>query len=165
MWQYNYTDELYHYGVPSMRCGHRKARKYVTKASTSRRSANEYDEKSKMAAQKGEKDNARMFSNYANRARQDAEKYAKKAKEQSAKIQKREDFYKKRIDVNNSRSTGEKIAMNIVAGPFANRTYNSMVANGSTEITAAYATIVTNILAGPIGHIMVSGLYGKGHGF
>ena len=28
MWQYNYTDELYHYGVPGMRWGHRK--KYLT---------------------------------------------------------------------------------------------------------------------------------------
>lgn len=165
MWQYNYTDELCHYGVPGMKWGHRRVAKYIAKASTSRKSADEYDKKSKMAAQKGEKDNAKMFSNYANRARQDAEKYAKKAKERSAKIQKREDFYKKRIDINNSRSTGEKIAMNIVAGPFANRTYNSLVANGSSESTARYATIATNIFAGPIGHIMVSGLYGKGHGF
>lgn len=33
MWQYNYTDELYHYGVKGMRWGHRKQQKLEKKFS------------------------------------------------------------------------------------------------------------------------------------
>lgn len=35
MWKYNYTDELYHYGVIGMRWNHRKAKEYnILKAKT-----------------------------------------------------------------------------------------------------------------------------------
>ena len=36
MWQYNYSDELYHYGVKGMRWGHRKASRVSTDGSAKR---------------------------------------------------------------------------------------------------------------------------------
>lgn len=77
----------------------------------------------------------------------------------------REDkFRATRKDISASRKTGHKLATNLLAGPFANRTYNSVIAAGGSRVAAAGITIAANLVGGPIGHLAVSALYTKSAG-
>jgi hypothetical protein len=155
--------ELYHYGVKGMKWGVRRAQKYEKKARIARESAKEWDEIGKAKADKlrskGKNDKAdRVLAKYRDNAktdRSDAKKYEAKAKQENTK----NNFRDARRDVSKSRSTGAKIATNILAGPFANRTYNSLKAAGASDASAAVVTGVTTMLGGPVGHIAVSALY------
>lgn len=75
MWEYNYTNELYHYGVPGMRWGHRKAVKLANKASISRESSKEWNQMARYAESKGKTKKAAKYRKYANNDLKDARKY------------------------------------------------------------------------------------------
>ena len=157
-----HNGELYHYGVKGMKWGHRKAIKLQGKARTARESAKEWKEigEHKVAKymKKGKTDKANALKNkydsYAKADLEDARRYEAKAKVQ----QKKGNFSKARSDVSKSRSMGAKVATNILAGAFANRTYNSVIAAGGTKTAARVVTGLT-AMGGPLAHVVVSSLY------
>ena len=79
MWQYNHTDELYHYGVLGMKWGVRKANRYKNKARIARGSADEWDELAGRAEKKGKHKRAAQYRNAAAKDRFDADRYDQKA--------------------------------------------------------------------------------------
>lgn len=173
MWTYTYTDELYHYGVVGMKWGVRRQNRQMRKMM---------------------KDGAIQFSNY--RPRQDGKKgydfdivYNPTPKKSSANrvktaknkpstlissketVQKtkgtKEEFRNARSRVGESRSRGAKVATNLLAGAFANRTYNSVIASGGSKQKARIVTGVTAVasmqLAAPIGHLITSSIYARNY--
>ena len=158
----NYNSELYHYGVPGMRWGKRKAKYYQDKANEARESAKEWKEMGKYRAQKlvskGKNEKAKKVrSKYNERARDDisdAREYDKKLKVEQTKNK----FRQARGDLYKTRSTGAKLATNILGGAFANRTYNSVIAAGGTKAGARIATALASV-GGPLGHIAVSAVF------
>lgn len=157
-----YTDELYHYGVKGMKWGHRKAQKYEAKARTARESAKEWKEigankaAKLMAKGKTEKAN-KVKAKYDERARQDYAD-AKTLEAKAAEKKRGAEYQKKQAEVGKSRSRGAKLATNILAGPFANRTYNSVIAAGGTKTAARVVTGLTS-MGGPLAHVVVASLY------
>lgn len=154
--------ELYHYGVKGMKWGRRKAQAYTNKARTARESAKEWKEIGKykseklMAAGKTKKA-AKVEAKYKENARKDlndAKAYETKAKTYEKKVKVNE----AQVNISKSRTTGSKIAMNLWAGPFANRTYNAARSAGATKEGAFIVTTLT-AFGGPLAHIAVAELY------
>ena len=158
MWEYNYnySNELYHYGVKGMRWGHRKAQRYEGKARNARASAKEWDELAARAKSKGKMKKSAAYTQAARNDRADAKRYDEKLKT----VQKENKFRDSRRDVSKSRSTGAKLATNILAGPFANKTYNSVIAAGGTKTGARVVTALASA-GGPLAHIAVGHVYTK----
>lgn len=160
--------ELYHYGVKGMKWGVRRAAKYADKARNARESAKEWKEigdykSSKLRAAGKNKKADRVeakYKEYARQDRADAAKYDEKAAQKNREAS----FQKKQAEINASRSRGSRLASNIIAGPFANRTYNSVLAAGGTKTGAKVVTYATGVLGGPLGHIAVAHLYTKAAG-
>lgn len=158
---------LYHYGVKGMKWGVRRSNKYVEKAKHARESANEWDDISsyqtaKLRA-KGKTDKAAKREAYyksaAAKDRADAAAYEAKANKIMAAEKGKDKFREARKEVSQSRQLGHKLATNVLAGAFANRTYNSVLAAGGSRVKAAGVTAATALLGGPIGHLAVSALY------
>lgn len=158
--------ELRHYGVKGMRWGHRKAAKYEAKARTARESAKERKDigahKAAKLLAKGKTDKANKVKlKYKLKADQDladAKSYERRAKEKNRGA----DYQKKQAEAGAKRSKGAKLATNLLAGPFANRTYNSVIAAGGSKNAARVITGVTGMMGGALGHVVVSSLYRRG---
>lgn len=68
----------------------------------------------------------------------------------------KKDFRARRKEVAKSRTAGAKAATFLLGGPFANRTYNSVIAAGGSKVGAVGMTAATAVIGGPIGHLVVS---------
>jgi hypothetical protein len=145
-----------------MKWGHRKAKKLEAKARLARESAKEWDEISKYQTKKlrakGKIDKAdareRKYKEFADSDRADARRY-----EERAAIAKKEDkFREARKDVGAKRSTGSKVATLLLGGPFANKTYNSVIAAGGSKVGAIGTTAVATMLGGPVGNLIASSI-------
>ena len=160
------NNELMHYGVPGMRWGHRKAQKYSSRAAKDRQLAKQWDdaktkEVERLRAQGKMKKAARAeadYNKYADAARNSAKNLESKAKLAKEYAKRNE----KQADIKAQRTMGAKIATNLWAGPFANRTYNAVRAAGGSKGKAFAVTTATAMLGGPLGHIAVAELYGHG---
>lgn len=85
MWEYIYTDELYHYGVIGMKWGVRRSSYKTSQNERLRTKATKYDVKSAKARKKSEKIHANEDLGRANKAAKKAANYRIK----SAKLQKK----------------------------------------------------------------------------
>lgn len=75
---------------------------------------------------------------------------------------KKQAFKDARSDINKSRTTGAKVGTVLLAGPFANRTYASVLAAGGSRNQAIAATAAATMLGGPVGHLAVSAMITSG---
>lgn len=154
--------ELYHYGVAGMKWGVRKAQNYDKMSRFSRSSARMLSDRGRKKVAKllkgGQTEKAKAVENKYQRKVENAmnrsERYQNKSKEQNRKV----DFRVKRENTSYARSKGAKRVTNILAGPFANRTYNSVIAAGGTKTGARVVTALTSA-GGPLAHVAVSSLY------
>ena len=73
--------ELYHYGIPGMKWGVRKAREYTSKSDAARKTSDMYESLSKNAVKSGNVSQARKYRRVANKYQRKADKYQHKADE------------------------------------------------------------------------------------
>lgn len=171
MWSYNYTtcsDELYHYGVPGMKWGHRKSIQYASKAKATMQKAKELEgigsnKASKLMAEGKKRKADSIQAKYKSKAQMNREK-AERYEQKSVEKQRESNFQGAQAKVSASRNKGAKVATSILAGPFSNRTYNSVIAAGGSRWRARAVTFGTTLLGGPVGHLAVSHLFNKASG-
>jgi hypothetical protein len=142
-----------------MKWGRRKAKQYENAAKTSRESAKEWQEIGKYKASKAKSQaKADKIMNKYNKKATSDRRNAKEADRALKMEQKKNKFREARGNAYKARSKGAKLATNILGGPYANRTYNSVIAAGGSKTGARVVTGLTTI-GGPLAHIAVSALY------
>lgn len=161
------ADEIKHYGVPGMKWGvHKVPDNYISRANTKRKAklAAKTAYTNALSSGSSKKDAKKAMRDAAEKSIAADKAYNQKtrAKKETARIKESisaDNFRSARKEVGKSRSTGLKLVTNLLAGPFANRTYNSVIAAGGKESGAIAMTAATALLGGPIGHLAVSAIY------
>lgn len=150
MWKYNYTSELYHYGVLGMKWGRRR---YQNKDG-SLTSAGEKRYAEKGYAEDALKSNKTRAGKAYDRAT-GAHKVAGKMKaESSSKSENRERANKylnerttkKTRDAVNKLSTGKALAETALMGSYGSLVYNSLRSRGASRGKAAAQAVINNAL-------------------
>ena len=95
MWQYNYTNELYHYGVKGMRWGVRRARRENKKIDKSFKAWKENSEKKANAIDLGKKANIARMDYERNRGDKTLKKTYKQANKDYKKALRGNTTYRK----------------------------------------------------------------------
>lgn len=139
-----YEDELRHYGVLGMKWGVHRAKRNVSKASTARKSAKEWDEIAKYNEKKGKTKQAAKYREYAKKDRADAKKYDSKAKQIEKKNQKLAGG-KKAYDYMKKQSMGETIAKSYLFGTYGALKYNQARSKGNSRAKSAVDAIVYGV--------------------
>jgi hypothetical protein len=180
------SNELYHYGVKGQKWGVRRYQNKDGSLTPAGKKRDKYDGKlisvgqAKGRAYKAETEARRNAFKELNSSdkRHTKHQYAVAAIKSGVKARKEsiaadkthnkqvrrqraetiEQFKQKRSDISKNRTLGSKIATNMLAGPYANRTYNSIIAAGHSKTRARAETAATTILGGPVGHIMMSAI-------
>ena len=156
MGDYYVNGQLFHHGIKGQKWGERKYQNKdgsLTPAGKERYGGD-------FTSKKAQKFGAKAAKAAAKGKTSAADEYASRAQNE----QRKDDFRDARKDISKSRTTGSKLVTNILAGPFANRTYNSVIAAGGSKGGAIAMTAVATMLGGPIGHLAVSALYTRGAG-
>lgn len=137
MWTYNYSDELYHYGVLGMKWGVHRARRKGTTYSYKSRKTKSYEKKAERAKRRGQEEKYKILS--------------KKGKRSQA-------FDSKMQSVAESMSAGKTALHVLLTGPFGTKAYAAAKAYGLSEASAKARVAVMGIF-GIHGHMALADGY------
>lgn len=142
MWTYNYSDELYHYGVLGMRWGVRRARRKGTTYSYKSRKTKAYEKKAERAKRRGKEEKYKTLSTKAKRS---------------------QEFDSKMQSVAESMSAGKTALHVLLTGTFGTKNYAAAKAYGMSEVSSKISSAIVNHMTGPIGDTILTNMYRKAY--